>query len=414
LRSAFETTKTRRHEAIFDRQELLRVFASSWFVLFSLISRAARADEQWILTTADFKSETVLLKSIDDTGIHIPGDTGAERTVPMGQFLQLDRVSSSRATPPKMILWLLDGDHLGGSPLGVSGESLSWRCPGFGDLSFPLNRVRAIQRAAQPAPANDAPRTEDVLSLANGDALHGIISDITDSAITIQPAGGEATTVPLVSVASADFATPPGTTSNPTALQRGFRVTTADGTAVTADSVQLTDRNLRVHFVGADHPLPISSVAGIEQVNGPVVWLSAVSPIESTQIPAFSDRVLPAQMDKTVAGDPIRFNDREFAHGIGVHSYSRLVFPVDSQSRSFRTQFAIDGDEPWADVTVRIKLDGNTKFEKAHVTSGVISDVVSLDLNGAKTLTLEVDYGDNYDVQDRLNWIEPAMIRTHD
>ena len=201
----------------------------------------------------------------------------------------------------------------------------------------------------------------------------------------------------------------------PTGSQpRYFAIAIADGTAVTTDAVQLSDRDLRVRFAGADHPLPLSTVAGIEQINGPLVWLSAVTPIESTQIPAFSDRVLPAQMDKNVAGDPIRFGDREFSHGVGVHSYSRLVFPVDSQSRSFRTQFAIDGDQPWADVTVRIKLDGNTAFEKAHVTAGTLSDVVALDLNGAKTLTLEVDYGENYDVQDRLNWIEPAMIRGHD
>jgi hypothetical protein len=95
-----------------------------------------------------------------------------------------------------------------------------------------------------------------------------------------------------------------------------------------------------------------------------------------------------------------------------VHSYSKLVFPIDPTCKSFRTQFAIDGDQPWADCTVRVKLDAKIAFEKQHVTSGVLSDVVKLDLNGAKTLTLEVDYGENYDVQDRLNWIEPAMLRT--
>ena len=139
-------------------------------VLAFLPVTVARADEQWILTTADFKSETVSLKSIDDAGIHVPGDGGAERVVAMDRFLQLDRVGGSRAAAPKLFLWLTNGDHLAGAPLGISGESLSWRCPGFGDLSFPLNRVRAIQRAGQPAPVNGNSRTEDVLSLANGDA----------------------------------------------------------------------------------------------------------------------------------------------------------------------------------------------------------------------------------------------------
>ena len=36
--------------------------------------------------------------------------------------------------------------------------------------------------------------------------------------------------------------------------------------------------------------------------------------------------------------------------------------------------------------------------------------MLKLDLAGAHTLTLEVDYGKNQDVQARLNWIEPAMV----
>jgi hypothetical protein len=101
-----------------------------------------------------------------------------------------------------------------------------------------------------------------------------------------------------------------------------------------------------------------------------------------------------------------------FAHGIGVHSYSRLVFPIDPTCKAFRTKFAIDGDQPWADVTVRIKLDDRVAMEKPHVTSGTLSDVIKLDLKDARSLTLEVDYGENYDVQDRLNWIEPALLRS--
>jgi NPCBM/NEW2 domain-containing protein len=380
-------------------------------LLSLLTSVVARADEQWILTTADFKSETVSLKSIDDGGVHLPGDGGADRTIPMTQFLQLDRVGRTRSTPPKMFLWLTDGDHLGGAPVAISGESLTWRCPNFGDVAFPLSRIRSIQKPSQPAPSNDVNRTEDVLSLANGDSLHGILSDITASAMTIQPTGGEAASVPLAAIVSADFAAPPGTTSAPAKLQRGFRVSTSDGTVITTESVQLSQRDLHIHLAGADRAIPLSSLAGIEQVNGPVIWLSAITPIENTQIPAFSQHTQPAQMDRNVNGDPIRFNDREFTHGIGAHSYSKLVFPIDPTCKTFRTQFAIDGDQPWADVTVRILLDDKVALERPHVIAGALSDVVKLDLAGAKTLTLEVDYGENYDVQDRLNWIEPAMVR---
>ena len=124
----------------------------------------------------------------------------------------------------------------------------------------------------------------------------------------------------------------------------------------------------------ADRPLPLSTIAAVEQINGPVIWLSACTPIHNIQIPSFSQRIQPAQMDRSVNGD------REFAHGIGVHSYSRVDFAIDPTCRAFRTQFAIDGDLPWADVTVRIKLDDRVAYEKQHVTAGPTSDVVKLDL----------------------------------
>ena len=38
--------------------------------------------------------------------------------------------------------------------------------------------------------------------------------------------------------------------------------------------------------------------------------------------------------------------------------------------------------------------------------------VILVPLNNAKLLTLEVDFGGNYNVQDRLNWIEPALVKS--
>src|SRR5262249_46638087 len=133
------------------------------------------------------------------------------------------------------------------------------------------------------------------------------------------------------------------------------RVSTADGTMVTADSVTLAGRDLRVRLPGSadERSIPLSSIAGIEQVNGPVIWLSACHPLENVQIPSFSAHAHPAQMDKTVEREPIRVGDLP-VHGIGVHSYSRLVFALDGSCKSFCTRYAIDGDLPWADVTVRV------------------------------------------------------------
>jgi hypothetical protein len=161
---------------------------------------------------------------------------------------------------------------------------------------------------------------------------------------------------------------------------------------------------------GKSHSMDLGSVVSIEQLNGPVTWLSMLKPAESVHTPYFDTR-FPARMDRTVSGQPMRVQDRAIAHGIGVHSYSRLTWKLDPGYTAFRTQYAIDGDRPLADVTVRIRSGERVLHEAAHVRSGKASDPVVVDITGLETLTLEVDYGDNYDVQDHLNFIEPALLR---
>jgi hypothetical protein len=117
-------------------------------------------------------------------------------------------------------------------------------------------------------------------------------------------------------------------------------------------------------------------------------------------------------MNQTVLGEPIRFGGRTYERGIGVHAYARLAWEFDaSRYKAFRTQYALDGQLPYANVTVRIKLDDRVAHEVKDFRAGALAPLVVLDTKGAKRITLEVDWGDTYDVQDRFNWIEPALLK---
>jgi hypothetical protein len=72
----------------------------------------------------------------------------------------------------------------------------------------------------------------------------------------------------------------------------------------------------------------------------------------------------------------------------------------------------MDSRGAYADVTVRIKLDDKVVHERKDFVAGEISPLVVVPIRGAKTLTLEVDFGGNYNVQDHLNWIEPALVKS--
>jgi hypothetical protein len=235
--------------------------------------------------------------------------------------------------------------------------------------------------------------------------------------------GGNETPVPLDGIRNVMFASTAGAAA--AAKQQGgagagrsFRIRLDDGSVITAPRLRTAANDTLVVSLAdkaaAPRNLPLESVATIEQLNGPVSWLSSRPPAENVQTPLL-ETPRPARMDRAVTGKPIRFGDRAYARGIGVAPYSRITWPIDAKVRgdyqTFRTQYAIEGAGQYAEVAVRIKLDEKVVHERAKLTAGELSPVVLVPLGAAKTLTLEVDFGGNYGVQDRFNWIEPALVK---
>jgi hypothetical protein len=372
----------------------------------------------WTLTTADFRS-----KQADLTGIDDKGATFADKSVvSFADLLLLDREidpKQQQAAAGKFVLSLAGGDQFRGEPVKLEGEILHWNSPALGEIPVSLRQVTSIVRAtpqtSTPA-ASDGQRTEDVISLANGDTVRGIVSSVSAEAVTVQ-SGGNETPVPLDGIRSVTFAATAGASSKSNATGRAFRVKLDDGSVLTAPQLRTAAAGDTLVVTLADKSsrnLPLSSVTTIEQLNGPVSWLSSRPPAQSIQTPLL-DTPRPARMDRSVTGKPIRFGERAFARGIGVAPYSRLSWPIDVATRgpyqTFRTRYAMEGAGPYADVTVRIKVDEKVVHERSKFTAGELSPVVLVPLPpAAKTLTLEVDYGGNYGVQDRFNWIEPALV----
>ena len=389
----------------------MRLFprAISLVVLIHLLACGgiARAQASWTLLDADFAETSVVLRSISADEVRL--DVGqAQRAVPIREFVQLRRSLPDQPPAEGMTAVLHDGSRLPGRPVALRGESLVWASLSAGELSIPLQNLRAIVAAGRDIDALPAPATEDVLRLANGDVLRGIFADIEKTQLTLQLPGGDNVPVDLGGVAELVLA------DAGAAMTRGdapFRLRFQNGTSILAAAV--TADNARLHFTPAGgQPLdvPIDAITTIEHLKGPVLWLSELRPVSAEHVPYFG-LSFPHRMNRSVVGKPIRAGTQTFASGIGVHSRSTLVFNLPDGVTTFRTRFAIDNDQPMANVDVRILLDDQLAFERAGVRAGAISEVVSLPLSGAKQLTLIVDFGENFDVQDRFNWIEPALLR---
>lgn len=386
------------------RAVLLAAFASS-FLFQPLIFASS-----WFLTTADFQTRQVDLQAVGDDGVKYAAASGQSQQIePMSNVLQLSHDVPAAANAGIFVLSLSSGDRVMGKPIALGGETLTWDNPLVGKLAVPLREVRMLTKSSSMRGATDQPPpSEDTLALTNGDVVKGIVARLGDGKITVAQQGGDNVEVPLESLATAVFAAPArGPASAPA---RAFRVRLGDGSTITAQGVSLSGDNAQLKLSdGADRSVPASAIALIEQVNGPVMFLSSLHPTEEVQKP-YLGAPWPTQFDRTVTGQPL---PAHFTHGIGVHSYSRLTYDLDPAAgyRQFRTQFAIDGGGPYANVTVRVLVDGKPAFEQKNVTSTDPSGVVRVPVDGAKTLTLEVDYGLSNDTQDRFLWLDPALVR---
>jgi hypothetical protein len=225
----------------------------------------------------------------------------------------------------------------------------------------------------------------------------------------LTPGNGNPVWVGLNAAASVLFASPPeGRKVSPPA----YLVRLISGSVVAGQSIAFAEGKLTI--AGANGPLtslPLSQVVAIEHTGGPIAWLSTREPTKIESTPYF-EASFPPRMDTSVTGGPIRFGGQTFTRGIGVHSRSRLTFTLQPGDTTFRTRYAIDGNQPMADVDVTILLDDQPVHTAKSVKAGTLSPLIEIQLGQAKTLKLDVDYGKNLDVQDRLNWIESAIMRS--
>lgn len=381
--------------------------------LLLLLSAPLLADEGWTLQTADFRDETVTLVKFDEGGARvIPAGMSGQTLIPMESVLKLERAGAHLAAPAvkgKYNLFLLGGDHIAGELAGMQDEMLTWRSASLGDVKIPVRQLRAISRLETP-PGMNEDRKEDQVLLVNRDTVRGIVTTITvgdDKKVNVQ-AGGDVVPVPLSAVQTIYFASA-GRPFNPEA--RAFRVRFMDDSSLTAPGAIATGETLTLRLAdGSRRELPLIAVRSIEQINGPLSWLSTHVPMINEQV-WFSEATFPAQMD-----GPMAAGGQTFTRGISVHADSKLVYALDGGYKVFRTRFAVDAlrnarSGTIANVTVRVLLDDRPVFEEKGVRAGKVWPMMSFDLGDAKTLTLEVTHNDPTASQAWLDWIEPALLR---
>jgi hypothetical protein len=218
--------------------------------------------------------------------------------------------------------------------------------------------------------------------------------------ITIQTSTASLS-VPWNNVATVEFASL-GNTTPATQPTQSFQITLDDGS--TLQAAQLTIAEDSAHFItnGSAQTLPFSHITNIEQLNGPVLFLASVKPINEIQTPLLGEPSS-AQFGSSADNAPL-------PNAISVHAYSQLQWSIPQSFRTFHVQYEIPGNLPFADITLRIKLDNQTIFEQSHLLAGA-TGTLDLPLKNAHRITLETDTANPYRIQGSLTWLSPALIK---
>jgi hypothetical protein len=308
---------------------------------------------------------------------------------------------------PQLIL--TSGDRLAATVVGGDGRGV-WVQTGYtggnaGDhLAFPFPAVAAVWLTPPPAdtpvdvsryPWADGPKRTDAVLLTDGDVRRGVVEAFATGGVKLSKAG----LLPTRSLAAVAF--DPSLSRAKSAAGRRVRATLADGSRLTFSTLTV-DGELRGRLVaGPEVTLPTDQLVALDVLGGPAVYLSDLKPSKQV-VEGYTGGGWPPAANRSVRGQPLRVGADTFDKGLGTHPRAVLTYTLGGKYRRFE---AVVGPDPVSGrhgtAAVRVLIDG-----KSFPAAGA----VSLDVSGAKELTLDVGYGPFGGVGADVNWGDAKLI----
>ncbi len=353
-----------------------------------------------------------------DEGLSIRSkETMEDLIVPAVDLVEISREATRPELSPGSLSLILDGgDRLFGTIAHGDENRVVFDLAFHRGLAIPMDRIRACLTATASQPRWQArvdrlmatAGTDDQILLTNGDLLRGVVLSLQSDRIQFEVTGRElrvdfANMVALV--LAGEFRRPP-------VDRLSASVRFDEGSRLTVSRLRWSPDGLDfTYFDGSVQDVSPLRVEEIEIARGRWVWLDSLEPKESRQTPLMS-LAWPMRVNQNVIGGPLSVGGRIYHHGLGVHSRSIVTYDLGGQFREFTVGCGLDDSAgEWADVDVMVVVDDKVCQQWLHVRADQSLHEMRVPVTGAKTLELRVDYGANGDIQDRVNWVDAALIR---
>jgi hypothetical protein len=322
-----------------------------------------------------------------------------------------------------------DGSVLSAETAAVVGEQLEFSSAPFGPRSLPLGRVRGLVFHAPSARAArdrlfrslsaSADEDRDRLLLVGDDVVRGTLRSLDSRHADIETSVGAAK-VELGRIAAVAFN--PALTERLSLPSSRVVVGLADGSlVVTASPVgreQVRLAPVAASPAAADaaasrEPWQVAreEIVFLQTFGGRSRYLSDLEPTGYKHVP-YLELARDYRLDQSPGGGDLRAGGRRYLKGVGMHSTSRLTFPLAADHRRFAAEIAIDDETGGrGSVVFRVFVDTEERFRSEVVRGGDASTPIAVDVAGGKQLSLVVDFAEAGDVQDHAVWLNARLTQ---
>lgn len=354
-------------------------------------------------------------------GSAILGTTSGDLTLP--NVLSLQHVSKPRPPFPEgPMLITAAGDRIPGRFLGGDDRVLHFQ-PFLGEHSsqlpwkVPYSAVAVVWRTTPPA---DTPwdttkyswtgqERRDTIRLANGDIARGTIESVGPD-VRYMPSGeSQAKSIPLMNVAAIAFnpalvrARKPRESYAHVVLATGARLAVA---SPTIEKGLLEGKTL----FGAAVRVSAADLVAVDIRQGKSVGLTELKPQRVEQT-GYLGAPLPQEGEDVPRVLPSPQGDSTFDRALQIRPRSKRTYELGGKFRRFDAVVGLDASATEGSATIRVLVDGKNVLpqDRGALTPG-LTRTLRLPTSGAKTLTLEVDFGPSGGVQAAVNWGEPRLV----
>ena len=401
-------------------RRILPVFFS--FILAASSCLAQDRQDQITVEMIDGKKISGSLEEIDAQGILVGKKFAG---IHIDQVISLETNQAVKASSSSTKVHLAGGGLLNVNGVSIDGETLGLENKPAGIDSISLQLVRAIvfednaaiqEAIAQPATDEDTVFVKTSTSLAR---VSGLIESLDAEALQLNFEGKsrpiKREKLAAVIIADIGLEAPQGLIAT---------ISLVDGSSIKGALVGFGPQAVTVELSGKQAiAIERKSISRIDIVSDSIAYLASLQPIQVAQQPQFAV-ARTWQKNRSIEGNPIRLKVqlenpqpdatqiKTFGSGIGISSYSRLVFENENEFNRFAATVGIDAEtEGHGDCVMRVEGDGIALWSQ-RIKGDDTATEINVDISGIREIALIVDPGEQFDLADHADWANARFLKT--